>query len=135
MQSDLITLHKLWSETDGRLDSLTRQVREGLAVDEASNFARWLRFSHVIQILQPFDQQVPLPIRPYELQRKMEELIYQCGEWYRLHEKSFRPRDSYVSQSKLEAIEAQLSAMNKQLEALSMPRTEASPLQLVKEVA
>lgn len=101
MLSDLTTLWKIWSETDRRLDSLAQCVREGVQVEEASNFSRWLRFSGLLALLQPYEQEVPLPIRATELRRKCEDLIYECGEWYRLHERSNKPRDAYVSQSKL----------------------------------
>jgi hypothetical protein len=120
VHTDTVTFWKIWSETDRRLDSLTRCVREGVQVDEASNFARWLRFSGILALLQPFEQDVPLPIRAAELRRKCEDLIYECGEWYRLHERSFKPRDSYISQSKLEAIEIGLREIR---EALRLPLT------------
>ncbi len=118
MQADVLKLWKIWSETDRRLDSLMQCVREGVQVDEASNFARWLRFSGILTLLKPFEQEVPLPIRATELSRKCEDLIYECGEWYRLHERSFKPRDSYVSQSKLAAIENDLRAIK---DALHLP--------------
>jgi hypothetical protein len=117
---DLITLWKLWSETDRRLDSLAQCVREGVQVDEASNFARWLRFSDILTLLQPHEQEVPLPIRATELRRKCEDLIYECGEWYRLHERSNTPRDAYISASQLAAIKDDLRAIK---EALRLPLT------------
>jgi hypothetical protein len=119
MHSDLITLWKIWSETDRRLDSLAQCVREGVQVDEASNFARWLRFSAILTLLQPYEQEVPLPIRATELRRKCEDLIYECGEWYSCHERSNKPRDAYVSQSTLAAIENDLREIR---EALRLPQ-------------
>ena len=77
-------------------------------MDEASNFSRWLRFSGLLTLLQSHEQEVPLPIRATELRRKCEDLIYECGEWYRAHERSNKPRDAYVSQSKLAGIENDL---------------------------
>jgi hypothetical protein len=118
MKTDLATLHRIWSETDRRLDSLSKQVREGVNVDEASNFCRWLQFSGVLKFLEPFEQDVPLPIRARELRRKCEVLISECGDWYRYHERSNCPRDAYISRSKLESIESRLSKIE---EALSLP--------------
>ena len=125
MQADSMKLWKIWSETDRRLDSLTRCVREGVQVDEASNFARWLRFSGLLTLLQPYEQEVPLPIRAAELRRKCEDLIYECGEWYRAHERSNKPRDAYISQSKLEAIEDDLRAIKEALRLPSMATADA----------
>jgi len=118
MQADLTTIWKIWSETDRRLDSLAQCVREGVQVEAALNFSCWLRFSGLLTLLQPYEQEVPLPIRATELRRKCEDLIYECGEWYRLHEKSFKPRDSYISQSKLAAIENDLREIR---DALRLP--------------
>lgn len=118
MPFDSLTLWKIWSETDRRLDSLAQSVREGVQVDEASNFARWLRFSGILKLLEPFERDVPLPVHARELARKCEDLISECGDWYRLHERSNKPRDCYVSSSKLAAIEDDLRAIK---EALRLP--------------
>jgi hypothetical protein len=120
---DLTTLWRIWHECDMRLDSLAQSVREGVQVTEASNYARWLRFSGILTLLKPFEQEVPLPIRATELSRKCDDLIYECGEWFRLHERSFRPRDAYVSQSKLAAIEDDLRAIK---EALRLPNSSTA---------
>src|ERR1039458_10533474 len=48
-----IEAHKLrliWKETNTRLDVLAGRVREGVEVLAASDFARWLNFSGIIQI-------------------------------------------------------------------------------------
>ena len=122
---DILTLWKLWSETDRRLDSLAQCVREGVQVEEASNFSRWLRFSGLLAFLQPYEQEVPLPIRATELRRKCEDLIYECGEWYRLHERSNKPRDAYVSQSKLAGIESELREIKDALGLRLMATSDA----------
>jgi len=127
--TDLVILHTLWNETDTRLDSLAKQVREGVAVAEASNFCRWLRFSCVLEILQPHEQDLPLPIRASELRRKVNDLIYECGEWYRLHERSKKPRDAYISASALESINDRLGAIE---DAIHLSRSaDASPLRVI----
>lgn len=127
MSTDLVNLHRLWCETDQRLDSLSKCVREGVGINEASNFARWLRFSCVLEILEPHAQDMPLPIRPLELRQKMERLIEECGEWNAVHRKSFTPRDAYISPSKLESIDDRLA----QIEAMLSRSAEAEPLRIV----
>jgi hypothetical protein len=121
---DLVTYHRIWSETDRRLDALLAQVREGVNVDEASNFSRWLTFSGILGLLSTHEQEVPLPIRALDLKRKCDVLTFACGEWYSLHATSFKPRDAYVSQSKLDAIEGHLKSMSDSLKKLSAPMTE-----------
>jgi len=112
---DILTAHRIWSETDRRIESLLAQVREGVAVDEASNFSRYLIFSGIFGLLLPYEQDVPLPIRSLELKRKCDTLAAACGEWYSLHERSLKPRDAYVSKSRLEAIEARLARIEDNL--------------------
>jgi hypothetical protein len=113
---DLVSLHWFWSETDRRLDHLARQVKEGENVAEASNFCRWLKFSCAADILKPFESRMPLPIKAAQMKQKCNDLIEECNEWFALHERSNRPRDAYISKSKLDDIEKQMAAMMKKLE-------------------
>lgn len=125
MRPNLTDLWRLWSETDRRIDALSKSVKEGVQVDEASNFCRWLQFSRVLEILEPYDQDVPLPIRGAQLRLKVADLLFDCGEWYRGHARSNKPREAYVSQSKLAAIEAELVAIKNALGLRSTATTEA----------
>ena len=75
-----VALGSIYSETDRYLDTLARQVHEGKAVDEAANFARWLRFSGVLTLLEKFSapgQEFP------SLQRRLTDLLDECGEHFR----------------------------------------------------
>jgi len=133
LQSDLVTLYRLWAETDCRLDVLAKQVREGLAVDEASNFARWLQFSGVMEILKAADfSNTQLRADVPGLKLKFEKLISDCGEWYAQHERSRTPRDAYISASKLSALESEMRLMREQISRL-LPQTETVPaLQIIQ---
>ncbi len=123
-----MTLYILWRETDTRIDSLMKQVREGVAVDEASNFARWVRFSGVVQILSNADfSNSQLVADVSGLKLKLQDLVWECGEWYRKHERSNTPRDAYVSASKLEALEKQMRQMSEQLARLAPPMPDSVP--------
>jgi len=130
VSSDWLKYYTLGKETERYLDCLAKQVREGIGVDEAANFGRWLQFSGVVEILEPYAQEIPMPLRPGDLRRKMTDLIYECGDWYSKHAKSNRPRDAYVSQSKLDALEMQMARMAEQLEKLS-PAAEVAPLRVI----
>jgi len=123
MQSDYVIWHRLWRETDRKLDMHRRRVREGVEVLPASDFARWLRFSGILEVLQPYEQEHPFPIRPKELATKCNDLISECGEWFALHERSNTPRDPFVPRCELEAIHHQLSALVQQVASLPSPIT------------
>lgn len=47
-----VTLLGIYNETARYLGRLGRAVAEGRAVDEANNFARWLQFSGVLELLE-----------------------------------------------------------------------------------
>lgn len=99
-------------------------------MDEASNFARWLEFSGVIQLLQAHSADVPLRVDGYDLANKLRELIQECGDWYSIHSRSNKPRDAYVSQSKLEQIEQRLAAIEYNLGLSRINSKEAEAIRV-----
>jgi len=111
--------HVLWRATDTRLDVLAARVREGLDVDAASEFARWLQNSGVLRLLKPFEAGMPLPCRATELSEKAERLVSACGEWFADHERSNIKPEPTVPRSQLEAINEQLRNINATLGELS----------------
>ena len=75
-----VLLKRIYAETDLRLDTLARQVREAKAVNEASNFCRWLQFSGVMSLLAL----CPIPeIDLKAFERKLRDIIWDCGELYK----------------------------------------------------
>src|ERR1017187_9060615 len=84
MHTETANLHWIWNETVNRLDSLARDVREAKNVMEAANFARWLNFSGLIPIFRdnPSNQK-HLQVDAAVVQRKIDDLIYECGELFR----------------------------------------------------
>lgn len=106
-----------------QLDVYARRVREGIEVLPAADFARWLKNSGVMQILDSHEQEVPLPIRARELRVKCNDLLFECGEWLRLHARSNAPRDPLVPRCELENISERLLAIERVLK-ISTPLTE-----------
>ncbi|HXA44413.1 MAG TPA: hypothetical protein VNZ25_02810, partial [Candidatus Angelobacter sp.] len=64
------------AETERYLESLARSVRECKRVDEASNFARWLQFSGVIELLQECPATSP---HAPALRSKAQDVVLACG--------------------------------------------------------
>jgi hypothetical protein len=83
LSSALVVVYR---ETDSFLDDLAKCVRECKRVDEASRFARWLRFSGVLRILElslTSSSSSLYSIDVSALRKKADDLVFQCGELYR----------------------------------------------------
>jgi hypothetical protein len=79
-------LVQVYRETDRFLDDLLKCVREVKRVDEASRFARWLRFSGICTILEQnlnSSSSSLYSVDAKALRKKADELLYQCGELFR----------------------------------------------------
>jgi len=122
-----VQAHVLWRATDTRLDVLGGRVREGVDVDAASEFARWLQNSGVLPLLAQCEAGLPLPCRARELTEKTERLVSACGEWFADHERSNTKPEPTVPRSQLEAINEQLRNINAQLGDLTNERNSKLP--------
>jgi hypothetical protein len=107
MVLELTHVYWMYKETVNKLDSLSRSVREGKNVHEAANFARWLEFSGYIKIfdLFPSDQKY-LPVCSKTIRKKISDLIYDCGDWFKSNNISPKYHASDISEinSKLDQI-------------------------------
>lgn len=112
-----VQLHVLWRETDNRLVSLARSVREGKSVDEASNFCRWLRFTGLIELLEQNENPLPLIVSGRELRRKVEDILFDCGECY----KGGKPPLPRYSESDMASVMARLDTITDRLNEISPP--------------
>lgn len=114
-----VDAHVMWRETNTRLDTLAGRVREGVDVLAASEFARWLTWSGVLELLESHEAGYPLPCQGAELRKKVTALIADCGEWFKDHEHANTKPHPQVPKSELESIHEQLRAINDTLATLS----------------
>lgn len=130
MHCDKVFLHVLWRETSTRVEVLQRRVNEGLDVDAASEFCRWLRFSGILKLLESAPDDERLPCKGSLLARQVATLIEGCGEWYASHERSNVKPPAQIPRSELEGIHAQLNQLRRELARLSPSTIEtADPAQ------
>lgn len=78
-----VNLHRIFIETDRRLELLAQSVRECKDVNEANNFARWLQFSGILKLLETHPQAKPANVDGARLHRKASDLAYECGQLFR----------------------------------------------------
>ena len=97
----------LYKETVNFLDRLAGEVRENKNVMLASQFARWLNFSGLIQILnQNPSTKLHLEVDGAVLQRKVNDLNYECGELFRggKHDPKYAASDIAEINRKLDSL-------------------------------
>jgi len=126
MEIDKVLLHLLWRETSNRIGVLQGRVNEGVDVDAASEFARWLRFSGLLKILESAPDDQRLPCKGSLLAKQVETLVYDCGLWYANHERANRKPPAQVPRSELEKINAQLHTLSLAVAQLSPPTIETA---------
>ena len=120
-------LHWLWKETVSRLRRLDARAREGKFVDEASEFARWVKFSGLLWVFTAFQAPPPLEVSPKEVERLITEILFDCEAHWKNE-----PRGPWVEKSELESINHKLDLVASQLSKLSPPVTEtASAVQIL----
>ena len=100
----------MYRETVNHLDRLARSVREGKEVHAAKDFCSWLQFSGFLRIFDynPSTEK-PFEVNPTALRKKLSDLLYDCGEWFRSNNISPKYSSSDISEinSKLDQLLAQ----------------------------
>jgi len=117
-----VQLHCLWRETDNRLTSLARSVREGKCVDEASNFCRWLRFTGLLELLEQNSRPLPLIVNGAGLRVKVQDILFDCGEFY----KGGKPALPKYSDSDMATVMDRLDMITNRLDQISPPSSETA---------
>jgi hypothetical protein len=100
----------LWQETVRRLETLQSRAREGKCVDEASEFARWLRMSGLHYV---FDKASWATI-----EKLIVDVLWDCESFYKKH-----PQGPWVKLSELEAVNQKLDRIAGRLAQISVPTT------------
>lgn len=107
-------LHKLWRASTTRVDNYLALLKEQKAVDEASNFARWLNNSGLLEILRDNPQPEPLQVDGAALTRSVNLLIEGNGAVYSKWGKTPPPE---YAKTDIEGIHDQLAVIIKKLAA------------------
>lgn len=105
-----VELHVIWRETSNRLTVLHRRVLEGVDVEAASEFVRWLQFSGVVKLLEANPHDGHLRVDGQALRKQISDIVFDCGQRFN------DPKgDPTVKRSELELIADRLAAIEKRL--------------------
>jgi hypothetical protein len=80
MERDRADAAWLWQEAVNRLESLSFRVREGRDLEAAAEFCRFILFSRVDKLLQPFAGDGGAKVDPAYLMWKAKDLLQQVQD-------------------------------------------------------
>jgi hypothetical protein len=112
---DSTQLHWLWNETRRQLERYATRADEGVDLQAAMDFARWIQFSGLIRLFRDNPQSEPWKVDGELIDRLVRTLIMDCGEFLKLNTPGF------VRVSQIEAVSHKLDLMASQLAKLSPP--------------
>ena len=115
MRSD-VNYHRIWNETNNRLDSLSARVRENRDVMAALDFARWLFWSGILELLEANACEGFHKVDGANLRWKCQELTRACQE--RFSRNDSKP---HLEALQLQSIHEKLNLMAGFLSKLAMP--------------
>jgi hypothetical protein len=81
-----VLMHRIWSETNRFLDDLSSRVAENRDVMPALDFARWLFFSGVLNLMEAHSCSGLLKVDGSNLRWKCQELQRACQERFRTND-------------------------------------------------
>jgi len=67
--------------------------------------------SGLLEVLEAHECQVPLPVKGRELRAKISDLLFACGEWFRLYERSNVERALQIPRTQMDAVNAKLDVL------------------------
>jgi hypothetical protein len=113
-------LHALYSTTMHRLERMRLRVREGVRVDDANDFARYVMNSQMVDIFRSQQKRDPhidkiFPIDPKKLWDTAYELYQACCDYYTRRTRHADGTPTGPQQSDIEQIRESLNAINVRL--------------------
>lgn len=99
-------IHWLWKETYSRCMRLHKRVCEGKFVDEASEFARWVRFSGLLDVFELHKAPEPFEVDRAKVEKLIVDTLFECEQFWKRN-----PRGPYVAMSELEAVNHKLDVL------------------------
>jgi hypothetical protein len=108
-------LHRIWNETLNRLETLRGRVQENRDVMAASEFARWLLFSGLIELFKVNAQDGFFKVDGCLIESKAETLLSMCNDRFRTN-----VQDPSFQKSEFESLREKIDRMAGYLAQLSV---------------
>lgn len=114
VQTEPVNLHWIWRETVTRLNVLQGRAREGKNVQEASEFARWLRFSGLIKLFESNPQPEPKQVDAKVVEKLIDGILSDCADQWRSRNGDVKYSESDIAEisRKLDIIAAQVAKIS-----------------------
>ena len=96
-------------------------MREGVDVLAASEFARLVEMSGLLNLLEENSKGGVFPVRGGELRKKVHALLSDCNEWFELYERSNVERALQIPRTQMERVNCALEKIEKQLSRVLVP--------------
>ena len=118
-------LHWLWNETRRQLQRYATRADEGVEIQAAMDFARWIEFSGLIKLFKYNPQPEPWKVDWLLIDSLVRNLVMDCGDYLKLNTPGF------VRVSQLEAVNTKLDILAAQVARLSPPAMETATARTV----
>jgi len=119
---DDFDLHKLWEETKLELLACQQRAREGVFVDEASGFARWVQFSGLLDLFKVYPQTGILEVSEPVLRTLVTDVLFECDCFWKKE-----GGGPWVARSEVEKLNHKLDVVMAQLgRVLASPETSVT---------
>ncbi len=113
--SDGVDWHWLWNHTNHDLDLLAKAVAQGHALEEAINFARYLRNSGLVKMLKQNSTAGPLPVDGSLIEFKANELERSVQACWKKGASGVKVAELEAINRKLDLIAGHVSKLGTQL--------------------
>ena len=126
-------MHRIWNETLNRLETFRGRVQENRDVMAASEFARWLLFSGLIEFFKVNAQDGFFKVDGCLIESKVETLLSMCNDRFRTNdqEPSFQKTEFESLREKIDRMAGYLARLSVAPAVTVAPVPESDGLKII----
>ena len=133
MHAANVNIHRIWNETLNRLETFRARVQENRDVMAASEFARWLFFSGLIELFKANAQDGFFKVDGCLIESKVETLLSMCNDRFRTNdqETSFQKSEFESLREKIDRMAGYLAKLSVAPAVAVAPAPESDGLKII----